>query len=358
MYKPVPGSSSQAEQKAIKRQIAHLGTSNAKTYHLEKVYTVTKDDKDKSKPPRTWDLPLITGEALTKFPDRNNHIYIRNITLVDRTTGQTFLQRFGPATETALENMGKSFNDGWKRFQTVMETASCKRHKAETRQTPDQQQRYPHYHFGGWYDRFGANLGLTTETKQAGNEQGKDAVSHFCVWFKQYIKQHIQPIMKPNTGLCDAFRSELEERINVHFPWANKQIEGLERYCHLLYSTISPFLGFSGNVHVDDKDADVSILVNFGQHALLQLPEYGCAVVLQPLDTVFFLSNSVHHLTAQHQAHIKRGSDPGARMAITCFFRKALQQHQEPTKHSHLYYAQKAEEEQEAERQAKRWRQE
>ncbi|SPO22252.1 uncharacterized protein UTRI_00930 [Ustilago trichophora] len=349
-YIPVPGGTSQADQKRIKRLQYSLASINAKTYTLDKQYKVMEKDRQAK---CSWTLPIITGQAITSFDDCKNTVYTHNISLQDSKTGNVFLQHFCPATESAASSMTKSYSKGATLFRKVMETAKCKKHKADTRQTVDQQQHFPHYHFGIWYDKMMVSLTLLEETQQPGREEGRQAVAEFCIWFKEFTRKFVLPIIKNgHSGLCDTFRSELQERMDVHFPWAEKQVDDLDRYCHPLYSTISPFLGFSSNVHKDVKDADVSILVNLGQHALLQLPEYGIAVELQPQDIVMFLSNSVEHLTVQHPAHVKARSDPGERMAISCFFRKGLQQQREPKKHNHTYYARKAEEEQEAERQA------
>lgn len=128
-----------------------------------------------------------------------------------------------------------------------------------------------------------------------------------------------------------------------HFPWACKQVKGLDTICHWLYATISPFQRFSNNSHIDDEDADTSILVNLGQHALLELCHYNVQLVLQPLDVVVFLSNSVYHCTLQHAAHvIDPKSQVGDCMAITCFFHQALVDHYEPTKTSIHYLAKEA----------------
>ena len=69
--------------------------------------------------------------------------------------------------------------------------AKCKKHKADTWQSKEQQ-TFPHYHFGAWYDCFKTNLVLTGETLQAGNKEGKQAVVDFCAWFKGFAKSYIQ----------------------------------------------------------------------------------------------------------------------------------------------------------------------
>jgi len=103
----------------------------------------------------------------------------------------------------------------------------------------------------------------------------------------------------------------------------------MDTYCHPLYSTISPFRGFSDEVHKDSQDAAVSILVNFGQHAILELPEYGCKVMLQPFDTVFLRTNAIYHRTSRHLSYTDQ--DELERWAVSCFLRHSIELHVEPT---------------------------
>lgn len=78
-------------------------------------------------------------------------------------------------------------------------------------------------------------------------------------------------------------------------------------------------------------------------HSALELRHYNVQLVLQPLDVVVFLSNSVYHCTLQHAAHvIDPKSQVGDCMAITCFFHQALVDHYEPTKTSIHYLAKEA----------------
>ena len=352
MLKPVP--SLQARQKRDKRLVFELAMLQAESHIVTK-----RLDTDPPLPPRDAAIQLtnpkiITGEALAQFSDSKSQIYVRNINLIDSATGAIILQRFGPTSLRHSDDMRESAEHGADLLKEVTAHSRCKKHSAATRQTKEQQV-FPHYHFGAWYDKFGNNLVLTGETSQAGNEEGKKPVTDFCAWFKLFAIEYIQPLVdNKDSGLCGAFRSELIERQARHFLWAKKQVSGLERLCHSLYSTLSPFQGFSGTSHVDDRDADVSILVNLGQHAILELRDYNCHIVLQPLDVVVFLSNSVYHRTLQHPAHIAAKSKAGERMAITCFFRKALLEQKEPKKQNILYLAEISEEqERERKRQKK-----
>ncbi|SYW80737.1 uncharacterized protein UBRO2_03951 [Ustilago bromivora] len=52
--------------------------------------------------------------------------------------------------------------------------------------------------------------------------------------------------------------------------------------------------------HTNMADSAISILLNFGQHAVLELPDYNIKLELQLLDIVQFRSNIVYHKTTQH----------------------------------------------------------
>ncbi|KAJ1019903.1 hypothetical protein NDA16_004184 [Ustilago loliicola] len=327
MLIPVPTSSQR--YKCDKRLLATLAVTEAETHVLKKVFS----KKTPGLPPRTAAVQLsnpefFTREAMTKFTDSKNQPYVRNITFTDADTGAVILQCFGPSSQSTSNDMKASAVHGMDLFKVVTKMAKCKKHKADTQQSKEQQ-TFPHYHFGAWYDCFKTNLVLTGETLQAGNKEGKQAVVDFCAWFKGFAKSCIQLLVdNKDSGLCDAFRAELIAQRDNHFPWACKQVKGLDTICHWLYATISPFQGFSNNSHIDDEEADASILVNLGQHALLELHHYNVQLVLQPLDVVVFLSNSVYHHTLQHAAHvIDPKSQVGDCMAITCFFCQALVDH-------------------------------
>jgi len=340
MLQPLP--SSAARQKWDKHLLFELAVTDAE------LIPVTKCTKsDPPLPPQDAAIQLtnpdfFTGEAHTQFKDSNNQSYAHNITMVDSKTEAMILQHFGSPSLNAYENMMEEAANGKAYFKVVTEKADCKKHSAATRQM-QLQQVFPHFHFGAWYDQTMVILVLSAETLQAGNEAGKQPVVDFCGWFKRYTICFIQPIIdNPASGLCHSFCQELTERADIHFPWAKKHVPGLEAFCHPLYSTISPFQGFSSKSHVDNKDADILILVNFGQHTLLELQDYNCQLVLQLLDIVMFLSNTVYHCTLQHGAYIAANKDPAECMAIMCFFHKALMQHREPKKQNIIFLAEQA----------------
>lgn len=103
--------------------------------------------------------------------------------------------------------------------------------------------------------------------------------------------------------MCEEFLTILTARQEEHWPWTEKRVPDLGAFCHPLYSTFSAFRGFSQGVHQDQHDSAVSTLVNFGQHAILELPEYGRKVSLQPLDITLIRTNTTYHRTSAHPAY-------------------------------------------------------
>ncbi|SPO26259.1 uncharacterized protein UTRI_02535 [Ustilago trichophora] len=98
-----------------------------------------------------------------------------------------------------------------------------------------------------------------------------------------------------------AFRESLDKRAN-HFDWLTGELPVAEDLCHPLYSTCSPFVGFSANLHFDKDDASPTVLLNFG-YARLDLPEYNAVVDLHPAQVAFFNSMKVKHFTAPHPGY-------------------------------------------------------
>lgn len=84
---------------------------------------------------------------------------------------------------------------------------------------------------------------------------------------------------------------------------------------------------------MDKSDADISILLNFGASAYLQLTNYKCNVLLQPLDIVFLRANSVLHCTIPVNYPLKSSAP---RWAVSCFMRKKIAEQAEPDNDKHL----------------------
>ncbi|SPO30518.1 uncharacterized protein UTRI_06448 [Ustilago trichophora] len=249
--------------------------------------------------------------------------------------------------------MASDSKEGRKYLEEVIRKATWKKHLVSSRRQPDQRSSR-HYHFGAWYDLFGNNLTLTSETIQRSNEAGKAAVADFCIWFKNFAKHKILPlVIDPSSGLCPEFHSKLNDRMEVHFPWAARKVPGLQKVCHPLYSTIAAINGLSGKAHRDLKDADGSMLVNFGQTVLLELSNLNCCIKLQPLDIVIFRTNLLKHRTIESPNQPKVNRLSPVRWAVACFFRKALELKKEPKRHDILFYMDRAEEEYESRRNQK-----
>lgn len=125
--------------------------------------------------------------------------------------------------------------------------------------------------------------------------------------------------------LEQAFRDSLEKRAK-DYDWLVDEFPVAKDLCHPLYSTCSPFVGFSGNAHIDKNDSSPTILLNFG-YARLHLPEYHAVVDLHPGEVVFFNSASVKHYTAPHPGYPGPVTD---RWAVSCFFQTRLHKHMRP----------------------------
>ncbi|SPO20930.1 uncharacterized protein UTRI_00407 [Ustilago trichophora] len=195
---------------------------------------------------------------------------------------------------------------------------------------------FPHYDFGAMYS-YGEPY-LTAQTVQMyencdenTNRLGRKAVADFCAWFYVFSKGFIHPlIISSDTMRSKNFQDKLGQRIQFDFPWAAQKCPGLDEVCQPFYSTIVPIKGFETASHVDEREADPSILVNFGQHAILELLEYNSKVELQPLDIVIFSANRIRHRVVQHPKCVKAGHNPAKRWSITCFFLQALAFREEP----------------------------
>lgn len=154
-----------------------------------------------------------------------------------------------------------------------------------------------------------------------------------CNWLRRFFHTHVEKSIfkRSDSGLCDEFRRILQDRRSIHFPWAEKWIAGLAGYCHPFYTTFVPFRGFTGGLHKDKADTPLSILIHFGQHAVLHLPRYDAKVELQPLDIVFFRSCELEHKVTQHQSYVNANTSVATRFAVTCFFRREMMKHTIPT---------------------------
>ncbi|CCF49124.1 uncharacterized protein UHOR_13548 [Ustilago hordei] len=200
-------------------------------------------------------------------------------------------------------------------------------------------------HLGVWHDQAYQRLQLTADTLQNnGTHTAREAVGKFSEWLQHYTTKHVSPLVAGNqikTGLCDEFAAILHQQESIHYPWVKEHVAGYDKFCHPLYLTFVPFRGFTIGDHTDMADSAISILLNFGQHAVLELPDYNIKLELQPLDIVLFCSNIVYHKTTQHLSDQAVGSDVAECWAITCFFHKAIEQHMEPSIQNIFHYVAK-----------------
>ncbi|SJX60391.1 uncharacterized protein (C-terminal fragment), partial [Sporisorium reilianum f. sp. reilianum] len=130
----------------------------------------------------------------------------------------------------------------------------------------------------------------------------------------------------------------LLHRSRSHFPWVAELIPRLGELCHPFYSTFTPSKGFDtsdedghGHGHGEDQEneqSSPSLLINFGQHALLELADYNCSIELQPLEVVVYCTEKVKLKAVQHP--LCAGSDPNERWSVHCCFLRGFEEHHLP----------------------------
>lgn len=119
-------------------------------------------------------------------------------------------------------------------------------------------------------------------------------------------------------SLHGQFRQAIGKR-RIDFDWLCKKVPFAQDLLHPLYNVCVPFVGFTGNVHIDRWDAAPTLLLNF-DYCRLHLPEYDLDVDLYPGDTVF-LDTSVYHSTKPHPGYTGQDND---RWAISCYSQALL----------------------------------
>ncbi|SPO41393.1 uncharacterized protein PSFLO_06875 [Pseudozyma flocculosa] len=201
---------------------------------------------------------------------------------------------------------------------------------------------FPHYHFGIWNGQGQRDLVKTAETLQRGNKEGQMAVMAFLAWLRNYLTWYVQYLVdaKPSDpaigsdgeceidGLHPTYVQAYKDREEL-YKWLKSEILDADFLCHPLYSTCSPFHGFSESAHKDVSDLPATILLNFGSQALLELPDYDASVLLEPVDTVFFDARTVRHSTRPLPINVNNGVDEAERWAISCFYRSVVNDRRE-----------------------------
>ncbi|SPO20015.1 uncharacterized protein UTRI_00407_B [Ustilago trichophora] len=321
MYRPAGAATPTRTEREKSRNagIYELARSEAETHWLNKV-TGSSASATRGR--------NFLGTAFTQSIDTDNVAYRRNITLKDSSA--VLLQRFGPASYDDEEGMEEEAKEGARLLKVLYRDASAQ--PSNRLDLSENGMDDPQFELGALY--LGEDPYLSWQTLQRyknrderKNKAGRKAVADFIAWFNHFSERFLLPVARnPDSGLCDDFRLKLYHRIKYGFPWTAKWAPGVDRICQPFYSTFTPRKGFDAHSKIDEEDADPSILVNFGQHALLELPDYNCTVELQPLEIVVFAASHLRYRTRPHPKCQEAGLDPGERWSVLCFFLRAFEQ--------------------------------
>ncbi|GAC95544.1 hypothetical protein PHSY_003120 [Pseudozyma hubeiensis SY62] len=274
--------------------------------------------------------------------------YCRDIILTD-DEGEVLLQRFGPSSLAEERRMMKQAGKG-RPLLDALHKKSCAQ-PSDWAYKPECLWDNAEYEFGAVYLDDEPYLSWPTvqrykDRDERSNKAGRKAVADFCVWFSDYAQEFVSPLVSEK---CFRFPSQMVERKASHFPWTTAQVPGLDDICASLYSTFTASKGFPprprkregakgkgkakaramSNRNEQEEEDDVlaspSILINFGQHALLKLTEYNCSIALQPLDIVVF-SFSSYYTKLEAVQHPLQTTNPEGRWSVLAYFLRAFQQ--------------------------------
>ncbi|EST09967.1 hypothetical protein PSEUBRA_000367 [Kalmanozyma brasiliensis GHG001] len=316
----------EAEREAIKRLKFELARSEVATYTLKKMRT-----EQANQAPRK----VIIGSTITFTSEFGSLAHRQNVTITAGT--DVILQRLGPSSLQDYRRMVQEAVEGADLLDDVYDKA-CGSPRNRLGVTPSAKPEDQEYVFGALYFEGGPddydNIYLSHQTTQKywarddqQNEDGRWAVTDLMAWFNSYFERFVLPLLvEEGSGLCARFRAQLQERSDTHFPWVAEEVPGLKHLCLPQYSNLKPKKGFSSSPDSTKEEASPFIMINFGQHAFLELAEYNCSLELQPLDIVLYDPDKV---TAQAVKHSQR-VDPSLpeRWSVTCYFQKLFQERQ------------------------------
>lgn len=262
--------------------------------------------------------------ASTNFNDVNIQLpYRQNLILKDGD--KVILQRMGVHTFDNYSAQKKAEEKGRELFGEVQRLAIY--HQENTGRSG-----HPIYHFGIWTDRVG-QVYITKDTRQdktvgkgknkkvVANEDAANAVMEFVLWYRKYVDNFVYPLVKSSKyGISPSIKEVFNQHKEAYKWLLDQEVGPAARHiCHEMFSTFSPFPGFSSNMHPDDSDTEFSFLINFGAKCLLSLGPYKLKVDLQPFDVVFF-NTKIPHMTEAKEADI----DKTKRWAISGYMRQCF----------------------------------
>lgn len=249
--------------------------------------------------------------------------YRQNLILKDGD--KVILHRMGLHSLDKYPAMKRAEAKGRELFHQVRE-------KAPYHQENTSRSGHKHFHFGIWTDQ-AFKLYITRDTRQETivgsgkdketivDEEAANAAMEFNLWYRDYVDKFVYPLVKSNKyGISPSIKKTFETH-KLAYEWLLDQefAPAARHICHPMFSTFTPFQGFSGNMHPDRSDTEYSFLINFGAKCLLSLGPYQLKVDLQPFDIVFF-DTKIPHMTEEKEGDL----DKAKRWAISGYVRKYI----------------------------------
>lgn len=199
-----------------------------------------------------------------------------NITITDPETNRTILQRLSPTSARGQSNLNNMLTEGIQLKNLLFDTAlerldDIERHGALV------------VHLGMWYN-FHRFIGWTTNHKEC-----KPASDNMLAWISSYFVNFVAPL---RPLLAKDFQSQFDKRADG-FNWLKSKFsEGECDTLHPWWTLAAVISGISNDTHPDTRDAEPSILINFGCRVVFEVD--GSAVCLHPGDVLIFRARLDH----------------------------------------------------------------
>lgn len=199
-----------------------------------------------------------------------------NITILDPDTGSTILQRLAPTSLTSEDRIREVLREGVSLKEELFDTVQ------EKLEDPERHGALV-CHLGMWYNMH-VQVGWTRE-----HDLCKPSSNNMLAWVSSYFHSFVAPL---EPLLEEDFKNSLEDRQDG-FNWLKEKMP--EGHCDLLHpwwTMAAVISGISTNEHPDTRDAEPSILINFGCKVVFEIE--GSAVCLHPGDVLIFRARLWH----------------------------------------------------------------
>lgn len=303
------------------RRIAQLAYENTLTVDINKaegdpIEMLSNDNDSNSGDEWCADYRTFVGLAPSPFADYSNMVYRRNLIL---TKGDlVLLQRFSYPQYRSLVAQRKAVAEGYRLLQEFYAIAAKPNNNNANR---TESARI--YSFCVWHEQGKTKPIVTSDTEQDTGKIGRlrrKAVEAFIKWFRTYATNYIQPLLEPQYNMHPTIRASYEKRAQV-YQWLIKELPAAEDLAHPMFAAMSTFSTFSPGKHDDRIDMEYSFMVNFGGSCYVSMPGLGVRTHMQPLDTVFFRTKDIEHLTC---ATPTTSSETSPRWGVSGYVRSAF----------------------------------